>query len=101
MLYGAFTCTKAFYDDLETVNDGRVITISSVIGIQGNVGQANYAAAKSGLFGFTRSLALELRGRGDGELHRTGFTRTEISRQSPTRSKRYCATTSPSSDSSP
>ena len=38
---------------------GRIINISSVIGERGNVGQANYAASKSGLFGFTKSLALE------------------------------------------
>ncbi|MFA9425017.1 beta-ketoacyl-ACP reductase [Natronorubrum sp. A-ect3] len=78
-LHGTFNCTKAFYDDLEAVDDGRIINISSVIGKQGNVGQANYAAAKSGLFGFTRSLALELADTGTtANCIAPGFTRTEM-----------------------
>ncbi|WP_408958932.1 3-oxoacyl-ACP reductase FabG [Natrinema sp. 74] len=78
-LHGTFNCTKAFYDDLETADDGRLIAISSVVGKQGNVGQANYAAAKSGLFGFTRSLALELAGSGaTANCVAPGFTRTEM-----------------------
>ncbi|WP_222914416.1 3-oxoacyl-ACP reductase FabG [Natrinema sp. SYSU A 869] len=76
-LHGTFNCTQAFYDDIATVDDGRVISISSVIGKQGNVGQANYAAAKSGLFGFTRSLALELADTGaTANCIAPGFTRT-------------------------
>jgi 3-oxoacyl-[acyl-carrier protein] reductase len=59
-LSGAFNTTKAFFSDVKTAEEGRLINISSVIGKQGNYGQANYAAAKSGLFGMTRSLALEL-----------------------------------------
>lgn len=43
---------------------GRIVNISSVVGLSGNPGQANYAAAKSGLFGFTKSLALEVASRG-------------------------------------
>ncbi|MFC6768769.1 3-oxoacyl-ACP reductase FabG [Natrinema soli] len=78
-LHGTFNCTQAFYDDLETVDHGRVITISSVIGKQGNVGQTNYAAAKSGLFGFTRSLALELADSGTtANCIAPGFTCTEM-----------------------
>lgn len=78
-LHGTFNCTRTFYDDLETADDGRIINISSVIGKQGNVGQANYAAAKSGLFGFTRSLALELANSGTtANCIAPGFTRTEM-----------------------
>jgi len=78
-LHGTFNCTKAFYDDLKTADNGRVITIPSVIGKQGNMGQANYAAAKSGLFGFTRSLALELAGSGaTANCIAPGFTCTEM-----------------------
>ena len=59
-LNGAFNTTKAFFSDVKSSDTGRLINISSVIGKQGNYGQVNYAAAKSGLFGMTRSLALEL-----------------------------------------
>ncbi|MCH7662047.1 MAG: SDR family NAD(P)-dependent oxidoreductase, partial [Euryarchaeota archaeon] len=59
-LTGAFVCTKEFFDDVGEAEQGRIINISSVVGKQGNLGQANYAAAKSGMFGFTRTIALEL-----------------------------------------
>jgi 3-oxoacyl-[acyl-carrier protein] reductase len=59
-LGGVFNCTHAFFDDLKEADSGRLINISSVVGQQGNYGQANYAATKSGLFGFTRTVALEL-----------------------------------------
>lgn len=59
-LGGVFNCTNAFFDDIQDAEHGRVINISSVVGQQGNYGQANYAATKSGLFGFTRTIALEL-----------------------------------------
>jgi len=59
-LGGVFNCTKVFWDDVKGADEGRLINISSVVGQQGNYGQANYATTKSGLFGFTRTLALEL-----------------------------------------
>jgi 3-oxoacyl-[acyl-carrier protein] reductase len=59
-LGGVYNCTKHCYDDLKDADEGRLINISSVVGQQGNIGQANYATTKSGLFGFTRSIALEL-----------------------------------------
>ena len=78
-LNGTFNCTKAFYDDVREADHGRVVTVSSVVGKQGNVGQANYAAAKSGLFGFTRSLALELASSGTtANCVAPGFTRTSM-----------------------
>ncbi len=59
-LGGVFNCTKVCYDDLREAEEGRLINISSVVGQQGNYGQANYATTKSGLFGFTRTIALEM-----------------------------------------
>ena len=59
-LGGVFNCTHAFFDDLKDADHGRLVNISSVVGQQGNYGQANYATTKSGLFGFTRTVALEL-----------------------------------------
>jgi acetoacetyl-CoA reductase len=58
-LSGAFYMTKALLEHMIERNYGRIVNISSVIGETGNVGQANYAASKSGLFGFSKSLALE------------------------------------------
>jgi len=58
-LSGAFFTTQAVLEHMVDRGSGRVVNISSVIGQQGNVGQSNYAASKSGLFGLTRSLARE------------------------------------------
>jgi acetoacetyl-CoA reductase len=63
-LSGAFYMTKALLEHMIERNYGRIVNISSVIGETGNVGQANYAASKSGLFGFSKSLALEMARRG-------------------------------------
>ena len=63
-LNGAFYTTQACYRDLLRAKGGRVIFISSVSGLMGNPGQANYSAAKAGLIGLTKTLARELAGRG-------------------------------------
>ncbi|HAT19639.1 MAG TPA: 3-oxoacyl-[acyl-carrier-protein] reductase [Verrucomicrobiales bacterium] len=59
-LKGAFNALKAFQRTLMKADDARIINVSSVIGIIGNAGQANYAASKAGLIGFTKSMAREL-----------------------------------------
>ncbi|ELY80928.1 beta-ketoacyl-ACP reductase [Natrinema pallidum] len=78
-LGGMFNCTQLFYDDIWNAEEGRLINISSVVGKQGNYGQANYAAAKSGMFGFTRTIALELaKGGSTANCVAPGFTATDM-----------------------
>jgi 3-oxoacyl-[acyl-carrier protein] reductase len=59
-LKGAFLFTKAFTRAFVKQRSGRIINVSSVIGLVGQAGQANYAASKAGLIGFTQSVAKEL-----------------------------------------
>jgi len=85
-LGGVFNCTDAFYEDLKRADHGRLINISSVVGQQGNIGQANYATTKSGLFGFTRTLALELAHTGaTANCVAPGFVETDMLEEVPER----------------
>ncbi|MBD3162263.1 MAG: 3-oxoacyl-[acyl-carrier-protein] reductase [Candidatus Eisenbacteria bacterium] len=63
-LRGAFLCTKGFARGMMKARWGRIINVTSVVGLTGNKGQANYTAAKAGLIGFTKSVAKELAERG-------------------------------------
>jgi len=63
-LRGTFLCTKVFARGMMKARWGRVINVASVVGLTGNKGQANYAASKAGIIGFTKSAAKELAERG-------------------------------------
>jgi len=85
-LGGVYNCTDIFYEDLKQADHGRLINISSVVGQQGNIGQANYATTKSGLFGFTRTLALELAHTGStANCVAPGFVKTDMLEEVPER----------------
>ncbi|MDQ0412540.1 3-oxoacyl-[acyl-carrier-protein] reductase [Mesobacillus stamsii] len=63
-LKGVFLCTKAVTRQMMKQRSGRIINISSIVGVSGNPGQANYVAAKSGVIGLTKTTAKELSSRG-------------------------------------
>lgn len=81
-LTGVFNCTKAVIRTMVKKKYGRIVTIGSVVGITGNVGQANYAAAKAGVIGFTKTVARELGGRGiTANVVAPGFIETTMTKQ--------------------
>ncbi len=85
-LDGAFHCTQAFYEDIKAADSGRLINISSVVGQQGNYGQANYATSKGGLIAFTRTIALELANHDStANCVAPGFTETDMLEKVPDR----------------
>jgi 3-oxoacyl-[acyl-carrier protein] reductase len=78
-LRGAFLVTKAAMRPLLRATNGRIIFISSIVGVTGNPGQANYAAAKAGLIGFARAIARELASRAiTCNVVAPGFVETDI-----------------------
>jgi len=80
-LKGAFLFTKAFSRAFAKQRSGRIINISSVIGLIGNAGQCNYAASKAGLIGFTQSVAREFASRGvTVNAIAPGFIETDMTR---------------------
>ncbi len=78
-LTGAFRVTKRAIPSMLKARWGRVITIGSVVGSQGNPAQANYAAAKAGLIGFTKALAREVANHGiTANVVAPGYVETEL-----------------------
>ncbi len=63
-LTGAFICTKLVSKQMLKQNSGKIVNIASVVGLMGNIGQANYSASKAGLIGLTKTAAKELAERG-------------------------------------
>jgi 3-oxoacyl-[acyl-carrier protein] reductase len=81
-LKGVFNCTKTFAKAMLKAHKGRIINISSIIGIQGNAGQANYAASKAGIIGFTKSVARELASRNiTANAIAPGYIQTDMTAQ--------------------
>ncbi len=80
-LTGTFNCTKAIIKGMVKQRSGRIISIASVVGAMGNVGQANYAASKAGIIGFTKSIAREYANRGiTANAIAPGFIETEMTK---------------------
>ncbi|MEE8582790.1 MAG: 3-oxoacyl-[acyl-carrier-protein] reductase [Dehalococcoidales bacterium] len=83
-LTGVFLCTRAVLKAMMKQRWGRIINMTSVVGLTGNAGQANYAAAKAGIIGFTRSVAREVALRGiTVNAIAPGFIETDMTRQIP------------------
>jgi 3-oxoacyl-[acyl-carrier protein] reductase len=83
-LKGVFLCTKAVTRQMMKQRSGRIINISSIVGVSGNPGQANYVAAKSGVIGLTKTAAKELAPRGiTVNAVAPGFISTDMTDQLP------------------
>jgi 3-oxoacyl-[acyl-carrier protein] reductase len=80
-LTGAYLCTQAVLRGMLKRRSGRIVNLSSVVGVTGNVGQANYAASKAGILGFTKSVAREVASRGiTVNAVAPGFVDTDMTR---------------------
>ena len=81
-LKGVFLCTRAVLRDMIKQRWGRIISIASIVGVVGNQGQANYASAKAGIIGFTRTIAKEVASRGiTANAVAPGFIDTEMTQR--------------------
>lgn len=81
-LKGTFHCTKAALGVMLKQRSGRIISIASIVGVMGNSGQANYAASKAAILGFTKSVAREYANRGvTANAVAPGFIKTAMTEQ--------------------
>jgi 3-oxoacyl-[acyl-carrier protein] reductase len=83
-LKGTYLCTRAVLRGMVRARWGRIVNVSSVVGLVGNAGQANYAASKAGIIGFTKSVAREVAGRGiTANVVAPGYVETELTGSLP------------------
>lgn len=95
-LKGAFLMTQAASRVMMKAHSGRIVNISSVVGLMGNAGQGNYAASKAGLIGFTKSIAKELAGRNvTVNAVAPGYIQTEMTESLPEAAKQAFLTNIP------